>query len=49
MKIWKGLQHPFLLVGQGFVLGGLIFFATHSASLEATAPSNPPASETSPL
>lgn len=26
MKIGKLLKNPFLLVGQGFVLGGLLFF-----------------------
>ena len=31
MTIWKKLQNPFALVGQGFVLGGLLFFATHEA------------------
>ena len=38
MKIWvKKLQNPFALVAQGFVLGGLIFFATHGESLRAQA------------
>lgn len=31
MKVWKKLQNPFALVGQGFVFGGLLFFATHQA------------------
>jgi hypothetical protein len=31
MTIWKKLQNPFALVGQGFVLGGLLFFAAHEA------------------
>jgi hypothetical protein len=31
MTVWKKLQNPFALVGQGFVLGGLIFFAAHQA------------------
>ena len=35
MKIWSKLQNPFVLVGQGFLLGGIFFFATHSSSLEA--------------
>ena len=35
MKMWKRLQNPFLLVGQGFVLGGILFFATHFESLLA--------------
>jgi hypothetical protein len=41
MKLWKRLQNPFVLVGQGFVLGGLLFLATHNDSLEAT-PSTAP-------
>jgi hypothetical protein len=36
MNLWKKLQNPFALVGQGFVLGGLIFFATHGGSLQAS-------------
>jgi hypothetical protein len=42
MNIWKKLQNPFVLVGQGFVLGGILFFATHADKLQAspsTAPS----------
>ena len=35
MKILKRLQNPFVLVGQGFVLGGILFFATHPESLLA--------------
>ena len=35
MKLWKKLQNPFVLVGQGFVLGGLLFFAMNPASLQA--------------
>ncbi len=27
MRVWKKLQNPFVLVGQGFVLGGILFFA----------------------
>ncbi|WP_162806538.1 hypothetical protein [Sphingosinicella terrae] len=37
MKLRKKLLNPFMLVGQGFVLGGILFFATHPASLEASA------------
>ena len=45
MNLWKKLQNPFALVGQGFVAGGVLFFATHSASLEASpAPAQPAAS-----
>ena len=36
MKIWKKLQNPSALVGQGFVLGGVLFFATHTESLQAS-------------
>ena len=36
MKFWKKLQNPYLLVGQGFVLGGILFFATHPESLLAS-------------
>ena len=35
MKLWKKMQNPFVLVGQGFLLGGAIFFATHADTLEA--------------
>jgi hypothetical protein len=35
MNIWKKLQNPFALVGQGFVLGGVLFFATHADSISA--------------
>lgn len=37
MKIWKKLQNPFALVGQGFVVGGLLFFVMQSPS-EASTP-----------
>ena len=37
MKVLNKLQNPFALVAQGFVLGGLIFFATHAGSPEARA------------
>lgn len=35
MRTLKKLQHPFALVAQGFVLGGILFFATHPASIQA--------------
>ena len=35
MKLWKKLQNPFALVAQGFVLGGLLVFATHTESFAA--------------
>lgn len=44
-KMLKRLQNPFVLVGQGFVLGGILFFATHAESLLASpAPAQPSAS-----
>jgi hypothetical protein len=43
MSFWKKLQNPFALVGQGFVLGGLIFFASHAGSLQAAPGSSAPA------
>ena len=45
MKFRKRLQNPWVLVGQGFVLGGILFFATHAESLLASpAPALPPVS-----
>ena len=42
MKLLKKMQNPFALVGQGFVLGGILFFATHTESLlAAPAPADP--------
>ena len=38
---WKKLQNPFALVAQGFVLGGVLFFATHSEALQARADPSP--------
>lgn len=35
MKYLKKMQNPYALVGQGFVLGGVLFFATHPESLLA--------------
>lgn len=42
MMFWKKLQNPYALVAQGFLFGGLLYFATHVDSLEA-APASPPA------
>ena len=42
MKLLKKLQNPFFLVGQGFVVGGALFFATHSASVDAAIPAAAP-------
>ena len=36
MSFWKKLQNPYALVGQGFVLGGLIFFAANADVLRAS-------------
>ena len=44
MKWLERLQNPFALVGQGFLLGGVLFFATHPESLLA-APAPAPAAE----
>ena len=35
------LLAPFALVGQGFVAGGILFFATHDVPLGATPPAAP--------
>jgi hypothetical protein len=35
------LLTPFALVGQGFVAGGILFFATHEVPLGATPPAAP--------
>jgi len=29
-RIWKKLQNPFVLVGQGFLVGGLLFAASRA-------------------
>lgn len=42
MKLRQKLLNPFVLVGQGFLLGGILFFATHPASLEASSTSADP-------
>jgi hypothetical protein len=44
MKYWKKLQNPYALVGQGFVLGGILFFATHADSPLASAATAPASS-----
>jgi len=46
MNIWKKLQNPFVLVGQGFVLGGVLFFATHADTLQASPSPAPSAAST---
>ena len=38
-KVWEKLQNPFVLVGQGFVAGAILFFATQHDSGEARAAS----------
>lgn len=35
VTLWKKLQNPFALVGQGFVFGGILFFASVHAIGEA--------------
>ena len=42
MSVWKKLQNPYALVGQGFVLGGLIFFAANADVLQASSASAVP-------
>lgn len=37
-KLLAKLQNPFALVGQGFVLGGILFFAFQPVSSQAAAP-----------
>lgn len=44
MTFWKKLQNPFALVGQGFVAGGILFFAMHGTA-EATPAAAPVALE----
>jgi len=29
-RVWKKLQNPFVLVGQGFLAGGLVFWTTRA-------------------
>lgn len=38
-KFWEKLQNPFVLVGQGFFAGAILFFATQHDSGEARAAS----------
>ena len=49
MNVLKKLQNPFALVGHRFVLGGVLFFATHSSSLEASPTSQQAAAATASL
>jgi hypothetical protein len=45
MKVWKKLQNPFALVGQGFVAGAVLFWASQSqAGPHAPTVSSPPSS-----
>ena len=49
MKLWKKLQNPYVLVGQGCILGGALFFATHPGSMEAASQlAAPPAAGPTP-
>lgn len=38
MRFWKRLQNPFALVGQGFVVGGLMFWTTQAHTHPAPIP-----------
>lgn len=45
MKVWKKLQNPFALVGQGFVVGSLLFWTTQAntaprPAVDAAAPAS---------
>lgn len=42
MRVWKKLQNPFALVGQGFVLGGILFFAFNGPGEASPALSSAP-------
>ena len=35
LKFWKSLQNPWALIGQGFLIGAIVFFAAHPDSLQA--------------
>ena len=35
--VWKNLQNPFALVGQGFLAGGLVFWTTRADAAAALA------------
>ena len=41
MPFWKKLQNPFALIGQGFALGALMFFAFQAQAGEAKADDGP--------
>ena len=41
MKFREKLKNPFLLAGQGFALGAVLFFATQSQTGEAHAGATP--------
>jgi hypothetical protein len=36
-KVWRKLRNPYALVAQGFILGGLLFFAINGESIAAPA------------
>lgn len=40
-KLVQKLQNPFVLVGQGFILGGALFFALQAERSDAASPSAP--------
>jgi hypothetical protein len=35
MKLLKKLQNPFLLVGQGFAMGAILFFSTQADTADS--------------
>lgn len=45
-KVLEKLQNPFVLVGQGFILGGALFFALQAERSDAASPSAPISAET---
>ena len=44
MKLRKKLQNPFALVGQGFLVGAILFWTTHPGGAAST-PDQPVASQ----
>ncbi|MGQ0588804.1 MAG: hypothetical protein ACT4N8_04630 [Sphingosinicella sp.] len=46
-KLLEKLQNPFVLVGQGFILGGALFFALQAERSEAAPAAAPISAEAS--
>jgi len=44
-KLVQKLQNPFVLVGQGFILGGALFFALQAERSDAASPAAPISAE----